>query len=501
MNARAYFRILRPGRTLVALLFYGAFVWIWLRFLFRASPLESLFFTFAVVVPVLLGVFLLGPLHEVMHRSFFPTLPGARRSLQRWHLRAVAIASVLLGIPAAIFVKAIPGVALYGLIVAGLSLPVLNSRRRTWGLLRPQFLLLILTGIVLALTARSVFVAACQHASWAVLVGGLGFAWVCFRIGFSARRVRDRWRDPLLFCFQSMMPFFGGDLIQYAQVQGQQFAKERNSRLGQDWKVASVDSSPFGWARVLHHSRFGSVSRARNLLVLGIGGAILTPVSIVAAFLVARHIGASASVAAFCQHLAETGRINGSVMDIPTGFALGLPPYFVFVMNLSLAMGAAAPSCRLPLSRDRLALSLFIESHRVVTGFLVVYCASTALCLLIAGHVAGQPLAVGVLMRPLAAVLIGLPAMTLSLGVFLVVRHAFWRVLAILVVFFGSLLIAPAVLTPFISLLFSPLGLLGWSVVAGAAGWLCWLSFRGYYRTCDLNRPSLVAKIYGMGIA
>jgi hypothetical protein len=43
--------------------------------------------------------------------------------------------------------------------------------------------------------------------------------------------------------------------------------------------------------------------------------------------------------------------------------------------------------------------------------------------------------------------------------------------------------------------------LLGWIAVTGGAGWLCWLAFRSHYRTCDLNRPSLGAKIHGMGAA
>jgi hypothetical protein len=501
MNARAYFQILRPGRTLGVTLLYGTFVWGWLRFLFRASPSESLFFTFAVVVPVLLGSLLLGPLHEVMHRSFFPTLPGARRSLQRWHLRGVAIASILLGIPAAIFVKAIPGVALYGLIVAGLSLPVLNSRRRIWGTIRPQFLLLILAGIVLTLTTRSTLAAACQHAPWAVLVGGLGFAWVCFRIGFSAPRVRDRWRDPLLFCSQSMIPFVGSDIILYAQAQGQQFAKEQNTSRGCDWKVTSVGSSPFDWVRVLHHARYGRVSRVRSLLGLVVVGAMFTPIAIVAAYLMARDVDTPSSVTLFCQHLVDAGSIDGNKKYFPAFFALAMPPIFFCFGVLSLIMVASAPVGRFPISRDRLARFLYIETLRKAGGLFAVYIASTALCLLIAGHVAGQPLAVDILMKPLAATLFIPPATALALALLLHVQRALWHVLATIVVYFGFLIGEFAVLLKFTPLLLSPPGLLGWIAVTCGAGWLCWLAFRGYYRTCDLNRPSLGAKIHGTGAA
>jgi len=278
MNARAYFCILRPVRTVIFALLYGGFVWMWLWSLLRVPASERPFLVVAVIGPVILGSMFLGPLHEVMHRSFFPTLPGARQRLRRWHTLALAVASIVLVVPAAIFVGDIPRTALYGLIIAGLSLPVLNSRRRSWGLFRPQFLLLILAGIVLVLAGRYALIAICRQVPIGVLAVGVGIVFISFRIGFSKQRVRDRWRDPNLYCFQSMVPFLGTDVMLHAQAQNRQYAQENSRRQGRDWNVTSIGTSIREWGRVIHHARFGRGSRIRQLLGLAVTGAMQTPV-------------------------------------------------------------------------------------------------------------------------------------------------------------------------------------------------------------------------------
>lgn len=211
MNARAYFTILRPVRTLLLAAFYA-----WalglnvLKIIGGASTKEANFLTLVTIAPIFLGSFLLGPLHEVMHRSFSALLPGAREAFLRWHLRAVTVAALLL-LGAAEFCRfEFPRAASLGFILAGLSLPLLNTRTAppysSW-----YKAIFALTACAFAASpARVHLIEAGRVLPWLIFTGGAACALFCFRHSFAADRVRERSRNPLLvFCFQSLAPIPG----------------------------------------------------------------------------------------------------------------------------------------------------------------------------------------------------------------------------------------------------------------------------------------------------
>ena len=228
MNARPYLCLLRPGRTLAVLTMYGWLAWSWLHFLFGLPNDASRFLAFAVIIPAMLGGVLIGPIHEAMHRSFFPLLPGARLALRRWHgigLIAGALALLALAIP---LVPEHSPAALAGLIALSMTLPMLNRRRRI-GLWHSYSLVLIAAGILLTLAGHVPLGQLCHAAPWLVLAVGLCGAALCFRAGFSESMVRDRWRDSFFYCMQSTLPFVGSDILVHAQARGRQLAAERST--------------------------------------------------------------------------------------------------------------------------------------------------------------------------------------------------------------------------------------------------------------------------------
>ena len=100
MNTRLYLCLLRPGRTLAVLAMYGWLAWCWLHFLFGLPDAAARFLALAVIIPALLGGLLIGPIHEAMHRTFFPLLPGARLALRRWHGISLSVGGLaLLALP------------------------------------------------------------------------------------------------------------------------------------------------------------------------------------------------------------------------------------------------------------------------------------------------------------------------------------------------------------------------------------------------------------------
>ena len=500
MNARAYFTILRPWRTLVVAPMYSGFVYLWLRTLFHAPAPEALLFTLAFFGPVVLGGLLLGPLHEVMHRSTFPLLPDARRQFRRWHLRSLAVVSALYFIAAVGFVKTVPGAASCGLIVAGLTLPLLNNRRRLWGPTRPQIPLFILFGILLMALGRELIVSACITAPWAVLAGGLGFAALGFRSGFSSRNTRDRWRDPIHYCFQSTLPFVGTEVILHAQEQNRQFAQENSRQRGADWTSTNIGANWHDWVRVLHHARFGRYGRSRHLIRLGLAGAVLTPIFAGSCYGMTKIAGQALTLSELCRQLVETGKVSASPKDSLLGMVFILTPLFVFGVSLLVAMMAAAPASAFPITRKRLADALFLDACLLATCVYGGNLLGTTLSFFMASVVAGIPLEAGMLVKPLAAVAILPPAIVLSLGITFL-RGSILRYLTGIVVVLGTMVGVIAVNLKFGPLVFTPLGLSACIAATGLAAWLSRLALRSHYQTCDLNRAGDGLRKLGLGIA
>lgn len=500
MNARAYFTILRPGRTLFASALYVGFVYVWLITLFRAPAAEALWLTLALFGPAVLGILLLGPLHEVMHRSAFPLLPDARRQLRRWHLRALSVVALLFFIPAVLFVDTIPAAALLGLIAAGLSLPLLTSRRRVMGQLRLHSFVFILAAIAVAAAGRPALIAACQHAPWWVLIAGFAVAYGCVRIGFSATQTGNRWRDPEQFCLQSRMPFVGTEIMLHAQQQLRQRALEGNDRPIRQWDTVAVGPTLREWVRVTHHARFGQMSRLRLFGRLTLAGILLMPLILGVFFVASKLISDDTLFADIYRLLVAASPVAGLTRQPPVGMVLLLSPLAAYGFALLAAVNAATPTLPFPIARDRVARALCLDAARLGTGVYAANFLGTALTLFIASRFAGEPFGGGVVQKLVASYAV-LPA-TLLFGLgFLSLRPGVVRFSAAIAFGLAGVLAVVGANLYFTSFLLSPTGLLACAATTALSGWGCWRVIRRHYQTCDLTHAGETLRKLGIGLA
>ncbi len=498
MNARAYFQILRPGRTFFAVVSGVLYILVYLVGLIRGPASGKLLLGLAIFGPVVLGNLLVGPIHEVMHRSFFPTLPDACQRLRRWHLYAVGVAAVVLFVPTAIFVGEIPPIALFGLIVAGLSLSVLDSQRKRQASIR-VLLALIFVGFVVSDRVRSVVVMACQTVPWAFFIGGLAFATICFRRGFSAQNVRDRWRDPNFYCAQSTLVFVGTDIKLHAEAEGRQFAQRQNINLGRDWRGGVITDSLRDWRRVIRHARIGRTSKLKHVVGLALSGLFLAPLCFGFAYAMTKGSGGTRSLAQFCRLIVDSGK-GGENVDWPQLWLLfTLLP--VGACGLAWVAGtmAAIPVSSFPLSRGRLATCLFFEACWLATLVFLANVVATVLCIYATSRVGGVPFEARMLSTPLAVFAIQLPTIFLWIsGNF--VRGIFARIVLGTILGVGSLIGVIMVQVKYVSVVVSPSGLLLCVVATGLAGWVTWRTFQSFYRDCDLNNSGRMLKESGVGL-
>ena len=511
MTLRAYLTLLRPVRTLFFAVFYGCVMGFNLLKVFGGLSIqETAFLTCIIVGPVTLGAFLLGPLHEVMHRSFSALLPSCRTAFRRWHLVACGIVAVSCFIGTELLGHPFPRAASAGFILAGLSAPLLNRRRSLgWGAMLGMLGYVALVAL-LALPTRTLFLDAGRAFPWAILVVGVMFAVFCFRRGFSADGLRERSRSAMLFCcLQTNFPLVGSGgfaVTRYMQTEnGRLLAARKANKTGRDWTVASVGSSLREWAAVLHHSRFGGTSRGQLALGLFILG--VSPLACIA--LILFFIGRADSshpihFSEFFALLAPAFR-PGNAADLISMLLYGAGLAFGVIAATSFTAAVDLAPYRLPLSRERLARSTLRETHRL-TG-LVAAAFTAELCILAAGTtlLAGQPLAASVLARPLAATLFLIPtALLVQAFLYSAARHP-WLLIAgfAIPVFVGPGIVgalanklgtrapqySPVVL---LDAVFTPAGLVIFLAISGTAAALHWLALRHRFRTCDLSRPLIL---------
>ena len=492
MNARAYFTILRPVHSIVITLF-GFCVWAWLNSLFHVSQ-GALFYTLAIFSPVFLGSVLLGPIHEVMHRSFSAVLPGARLTLLKWHLGAVSLTALLLSVASVRLVRTIPAVALIGLIIAGLALPVLNNRKR-WKQLPSSFFTFLLFGVILAASARTSVVIFCQQSPWIVLLMGIGCACSCFRIGFLRRNVQERWREPNFFCFQSMVPLLCSDMILHAASQQAQLAQKQTPMEGTAWSVCAVSSSLRDWIAVVYHARFGRISRFRHLIQLSLSGLGMMP------FIVGiSYLGSKLSLPELCRLLVEAGKPRGSADHQALFSAFMLFPVFASSSALLAVTRAIVPAANFPIARPRLAACMFINAGLLSALVLAAYLLGAVVTMVAASSIVGVPFEPGMLQKSVASFLILPPLIATGLRI-VFMRNAGLRFIASAIFSLGTLFATVAIAVRFAPWVTSPHGLLVCAAATVIAAWLSWRAARNYYGTCDLTCPIAWIKKLGIGVA
>jgi len=511
MTLRAYLTLLRPVRTILFAAFYGWAMGFNLLKIFGRLPLpEAAFLTCTSIGPVTRGAFLLGPLHEVMHSSFSPLLPGCRTAFRRWHLVACGLVAVSCLIGTELLGHPFPRAASAGFILAGLAAPLLNRRRGLgWSAMLGMLGYVALVAL-LALPTRALLLDAGRAFPWAILAIGTAFAAFSVRRGFSAESLRERSRGALLFCcLQTGFPLAGSGgfaVTRYMQTEnGRLLAARKANKPGREWTVASVGSSLREWAAVVHHSRFGGVSRgqlALGLLIFGISP--LAMIALIQFFISSAKPNHAIRFPEFFGVLA-TAFHPGAAADLIPTLLYGIGLFFGLAAATTYTASVVLAPYRLPLSRERLARSTLLETHRLTA--LVAAAFAAELCLLSLGTtlLAGQPFDASVLARPLAATLFLVPSALLIQAFIVRAARHYWLLLAGFAI---PLLVGPGVAgalagklgaraaqySPVVLLdaVFTPSGLAIFLAVAILAGSLHWLALRRHFRTCDFSRPLLL---------
>lgn len=521
MNARAYFCILRPVQTLVIASFYTWIFGLYLWKIFACAPLpESTFLSLVLVGPFFFGTALLGPLHEVMHCSFFPLVPGARLALRRWHFGAVAIVTVILFTAAQLPSFQMPRVATLGLILFGLTLPLLNNRKPGVSALILKSCVFLAVCAFLALPSRSLLIDVGNRVPWFVIVVGVACAVFCFRYGFDASRVRERSRRPqFVCCLQSTLPIPGtgfSDILRHARTENARNAVEkRAAKLGRDWTAKVVGSSLLGWVRVIHHTRFGADSHARTVITFILAGFLpVIPVGLVPYIFARLNPGKGVGFVAFCGQLADSGRI-GLDRGRPAEFFFVMAPLFGTLLVTVAGAIAVGPGFSFPISRQRRADAVFIETIRLGALACLGYAAAMFTSVIVAVLIAGHPLDIGLFARSLVGVLIVPPLALINLAILHFIARIRWlmspggSMVIILVVLIaagsvGALVeeLGPAVFlhrVSFSCVLITPLGLLAWFALTGLSLWLFRLAVIRHFKKCDLTNPIPWAKAFYPG--
>lgn len=495
MNIRSYLRILRPWRTLTAVIGYSLLAWLVLRL--QVSADEAVFLTFSIIGPAIAGGLLLGPIHEMMHRSFFPTLPGGWVMALRWYLCAASVSMVGFATTSLFLGVRSPAAAIYGVVAAATTFPLFNRRRRTSALPRLYPLTTFILVAILLGPGLQPLVAAAQHAPWAVLAGGLAFAGAAVLVGFSRRTVFSRWSDPVFFCFQSTLPFIGRDVLIYAQREAHQGLLAKSRSRSAEWSPPTSPANIREWTRVAQHARHGHTPHgSRFLRVCWLGGAV-TPVFVGVTFVMQRWLSPHGSMP-FPQII--LGDPATGARSIDPVIPLTLAPFLAYGYMVLAALVAAVPAAQLPISRRMIAATAFLSALRSFGLLYAAYLAGTVATFVALSLWANGGVFSAALTDAVSMALVLPAAVLLTLNIYFL-KSSVLRVIGGL----GAVLCTPIALT------FAQRSELGhttlWAYVFGCgvltalAAWLTWFSLRRHYATCDLSASGTPLNKLGIGIA
>jgi hypothetical protein len=483
MTLRAYLILLRPVRTLLlGLINSGCCGVFFLRYCGKCSLAEASSFTSVIVAPLIFGDLLAGPAHEFMNRSVFPLIPGARHQLRRWHMLGTSVLGFLLLAATDSFASAFPFAARLGLIAAGLTLPLLNTRRVGWSYLA----LLLLISPLLAAGPRETFAAACQAAPWAIFSLGLLCAGLCIRRIFSTSFAGNYWKTPYVVSVQTLAPFYDTAMIQRRREDAERRAFANGNRRAREWLADSVGPSLRDWARVIRHARFGGASwvwSGTGAVVFGAFPAL----TYLALPIVFGILGDKAvhSPLELCSQVLAGARGNGDSGTLGH-LAFQSLPLSSIMIALYAASVSAVPTTGFPLSRRRLADCLFAELLRLGALCCLGFALASFGPIVGAALLSQTPIEFAFFGRALRHVLF-LPTVAL-LGIAVIYTAVRTRWLAS----FGGYLLCAAVCGALggfaMAVAESRLWVFIWFPGFVLSGWAARATLRRYYATNDLNR-------------
>jgi len=508
MTLRAYLTLLRPVATLLlagsyAFGFGAALVGVF----GGASRAETIHLVLALVAPVVFGIFLVSPVHEVMHRELCLLLPGARRALRRWHLTALATVGTLFFVGTEFSGLAFPRAATLGLILAGLTFPLLDKHAPTPAALFLKGGLLAAGAACLRHGPRTLLIEAANAQPWLFLAAGALCAAFCLRHGFCDEKLRARSRGRYVVLsvqsFATVSPTGFLELNRYLLSENiRRTCASRNGSDSRNWTRGPVGSSLRDWLAVLHHTRFGAAGRIGQLLIMplltslpGFACALVLP-----AFLQTKGTQGGFSFAETCTRLSEASRAGGEhtatiALLLLFGLLIGISAI------ITQARAVLFQPQRLPIARSHLAHCMFFELLRLSASLTAIVAAEIAVLVTAATLLSGHPFSLALFARPAAVPLLTLPLALLGIAYLCLTARSRPLLLGGFLLAFtigcGTpgiiiaqaekheslfiLRLADAVLTP------NGLAILFATTAAACA--LLWLALRRHFRTCDLSRP------------
>ncbi|HLP06700.1 MAG TPA: hypothetical protein VK178_00940 [Opitutaceae bacterium] len=482
MTLRAYLTLLRPWKTLpLGLIYSYCFGLFFLRNLGNCTAQEAIAIACVIVCPLVFGDLLAGPAHELMNSSLQPLLPNARHALRFRHLQALTATAMAL-VVGSFLAPEYPLPARLGLIIGGLALPLLNTRRVIW----PYLLLPLLIAPLFAPSTRDLLLAACQTAPWLFLSLGLLCGALCIGRVFSAAFAREYWRAPAVLSVQTLAPFYDTTVIQRRREDEERRAIAKGRRPTREWATDSVGTSLRDWARVIRHARFGGASWIWSGPGTVVFGAlpILINLALPVVFGIRGDKGYH-SLPELCRQVLAAAQ-GAACSESPVRFAFQSLPCTSMMVAMYAASVSALQTTRFPISRRRLADCLFAEILRI-SG---LCCAGFALGTL--GPIIGaalftqSPIEFALFSRALRHLLI-LPTVAL-LGVATIYVAVRYRWIAS----FGGYLLSAAVSGTLgglaMAIAESRLGVFIWLPSLLLSAWLARAAVRRYYATNDLNR-------------
>jgi hypothetical protein len=508
MTFRVYLKLLRPVPTLLFGSIFAFGIGSGLVGVFSgASPSETVYITLTLVAPLVFGLILIGPVHEVMHRELCVLLPGVRRELRRWHLTVMATVAALLFLGTEFAGQGVPRAATLGIILAGLALPLINQPASPVGLLiKSALLVACICSLPLAPHARLIATLGTQP--WLLLFAGTLCAALCIQHGFSEKNVRERSRARrLVLCLQSFAPLSVADyfeLLRYAQNEGvrQSCANMKKLVDSKEWTHGTVGASLRDWVAVLHHSRFGANGGMRKVLLIPLlvslpcfAFALIMPV-----LLERQNAQHNFTLTGLCSQFSTAcpsgaGHSTAAALVITFGLILGV------TLIVALTRSILFEPHRLPIARSRLSQCMFFELLRLSALMTAVVAAEIGILVTATTLLAGQPLSLAHFARPAVVPLLTLPLALF--GIAYICRTARTRPLLL-----GGTMVAfmvasgtPGILLGqaekheslwvirFADAVITPNGLALWLTTTATAVALVWLALRHHFRTCDLSRP------------
>jgi hypothetical protein len=487
MNAKAYCRITHPVVTGLIAVFYSFIGWIEIHGTMHLPAPAVWFLTLAVVAPLLFGSLLTGTLHEFMHQSFFGVLPGARRSICRWHCGVLAGIVAVLAALSFWLAPQLPLESTIALSVMFLTLPLLN--RRGTPLPRRFFSMIgcLLLGCILFCLLGARIYSIAMTAPWATFAAGLLTAGVCLRIGFDRHRMHDRTGRPFRSAATGVSLMFTkeGRILQATAIAE---AQRQNKRIGRDWTAKSIDGSNRAWLRVLLHERFGQNSPWRWSMAIAAVAIIVTFMPLGISLLIDKLSEPAANAAQFAGVIATFGRTGATSGLSPVMRTIGLFFFMPCLITFTLALTPQPiPRVSYPFSRRRRAWLDFLLSWRMLSVGIATQVCSTFATVEFAGLLAGIPFSFENMHAQTALLFVQLPLLPLLRIANLTISRSIGLMTLSLMMLLGFFLVTPGVLEPISTFL-------SWSTATASLAatsflaWIYWRRLLRWYAICDLNQ-------------